>query len=224
MPINCESFTGFHGTIYTIDAWRLPTAEERNSEGPASICFATDIAIAKGYCGAAHGGTEAIARLIPEVDKARNDLVLDLDQIESPRRDLFKRLEAELQSLEADWVGGMTKCIERVYSATISPRNPARRDAVGRKFYHIDGPKDPFYSIAAAARDALAAGHDCLIVENVVDNGSPYMTQSGTTVIVFDPTILSPPALVSEERLTYADIVARVDARKAEHEKQSASR
>ncbi|ETR79176.1 hypothetical protein X566_15540 [Afipia sp. P52-10] len=207
--------TLYHGTIYEIGEWHLPAGEMRNARGPAAICLTPEFEIAKGYCNAADGGTEEIARLIPQVNNARADTVFDFDKIEKPYTLRYRALQDQLDELEAAWRDGRLRRIERVYRAMVTPRNALRLDAGGRKFWNITGNPGRKQDIWTAAKKAKDAGHDCLIVDNVIDNGSVGLDRVGTTVMVFDLSIISQPELVAEEALTFAEVCGRTAQRLA---------
>lgn len=205
--------TLFHGTIYKITAWRLPTPDERNARGPAGICLTPDFEVAKGYCNAGDGGTEEIARLIPALNAADADRVLDFGRADKPHTARYTELKDRLDTLEADWRAGRSHVSERVYRSTLMPRNPLRIDAQGRKFHNLTGEARRDRTIWDCAKRAQAEGYDCLIVDNVIDNGALGVERPGTTFIVFDPSILSVPELVAEEALTYAEVCTRTAKR-----------
>lgn len=195
---------GYHGTFHRIEAWRLPTLDEQQSKGPAAICFTPSIDVARQYC----TGRPAHAELCDLYARQRD---VRLNWIDAAGRELPGRgaqlaiLQAEIDRVRATWDAAGNPVEERIYRSSIAPRNRLHFNAEGRPHYNLTGHSGrmddprPKLDIWALARQAILAGHDCLIVERVVDRGrhdAPEVPE--TSILVFDPAILSPPELVHE--------------------------
>lgn len=199
---------GYHGTFHRIEAWRLPERALRRSKGPAAICLSASLEVARQYCGGlpAHAG---LCRLYAERDEIRLEWIDERGRELPGRAEALARVAAQIERVRAEWDAECNPVEERVYRAEIQTRTPLRYDAEGRPHYNLTGysgrmddPR-PQLDIWSPARQAAAAGHDCLIVEQVVDRGDHRAApEPATTIMVFDPAILSPPELV-HERLRY---------------------
>lgn len=184
-------YEAFHGTIYSISGWAIPSDDIRNSAGPAAICLSPSIDHALQYC-RRFDPTEKIARIQAAIVKARANFDVEAAQT----------AERALEEESAAWKAAGRLWTIKVYRSVVSARNPMIFDAAGAKHYNLTGKVDrdhlPELSIWALGDQAKAAGHDCLIVENVVDGGhdDPDRNFPSTTIMVFDPSILSAPELM----------------------------
>lgn len=163
----------------------------RSSAGSAAVCFSDSINVARSYCNHMDG-TEEIARLA----KARDRAFFDYDS--ASRESELADAKERYREAVAAWRDAGYPREARIYKASISPAYPAFFDAQGRHHRNMNGARDrrDMLSIFNLARLSRDAGHDCLIVSNVLDGGTLDIEGSSMTVMVFDTAILSPPELV----------------------------